>query len=276
MMKKTKLLVIILLTLYSQIFAISPANPNNFKDILLNLDFNNLPSGLYARKDFVKDWNNPAWNNGFDESRIFVVQDSDNPSSKCLKVLIPKGAVGPNEGGANWPCKFKRNYNEIYCAYRVKFGNKFDFVHGGKLPGLYGGENLWGRIPNGSDGWNAMIMWLDNGVATQYIYHPDQPEIWGERFGWEDSNGEVRFKANNWYQIEERVVMNTPNKKDGVFQVWLNKRLILDLHHLRFRNTTKLAIDSFYFVTFFGGNDATWATNKDEYVYFDDILIKGK
>ena len=30
-------------------------------------------------------------------------------------------------------------------------------------------------VPDGTDGWSGRMMWREDGAATQYLYHPDQP-----------------------------------------------------------------------------------------------------
>ena len=43
--------------------------------------------------------------------------------------------------------------------------------------------------------------------------------------------------------------------------------------HRRFRHTEDLRIDGFYFSTFFGGGDASWAPVKDETAMFDNFVL---
>ena len=63
-------------------------------------------------------------------------------------------------GGAQWRLELGDDYDELYLTYRVRFADEFNFVKGGKLPGLVGGEaNTGGRVPTGRDGWSARMMW---------------------------------------------------------------------------------------------------------------------
>jgi hypothetical protein len=43
---------------------------------------------------------------------------------------------------------------------------------------------------------------------------------------------------------------------------------------LRFRKDMSFGIDQFKFTTYFGGNDETWATKKDERLYFKDFRFE--
>jgi hypothetical protein len=67
--------------------------------------------------------------------------------------------------------------------------------------------------------------------------------------------------------------MNTPGKTDGVFQAWFDGTRVLNLQSIRFRDDTSYAIDMLMFSVFFGGSDETFATSKDEYLYFDDFVL---
>lgn len=58
-------------------------------------------------------------------------------------------------------------------SYAVRFSSNFNFVLGGKLPGLYGGiGNTGGNIPDGTDGFSTRYMWGRNGVGEVYAYLP--------------------------------------------------------------------------------------------------------
>ncbi len=46
-----------------------------------------------------------------------------------------------------------------------------------------------------------------------------------------------------WYHIEVRIVMNTPQEKDGIIQAWLNGVKVLDRENIRFRDAENLSID---------------------------------
>jgi hypothetical protein len=115
-------------------------------------------------------------------------------------------------------------------------------------------------------------MWRGGGNAVQYVYHVDQPTEFGEDFDW-DLGGRRIFAPGTWHVVEHRIVMNTPAQNDGVVQGWFDGQLALDRRDVRFRDVASFAIDSFYFSTFFGGSDATWAASKDEHIYYDDFVV---
>src|SRR5690606_27041684 len=155
----------------------------------------------------------------------------------------PQGTWGSGTNGAQWQVGFGRSYQELWLRYRVRFGNGFDPVRGGKLPGLIGGEaNTGGRPSTGTDGWSARMMWRRDLDVVQYVYHADQPTQYGEDFPW-NIGGQRRFVPGTWHTIEHRVVMNTPGENDGIIQGWLDGELALDVRTLRFRDVDSFAID---------------------------------
>jgi hypothetical protein len=195
-----------------------------------------------------------------------------------------------------------QGYEALDVEYRLKFEDGFDFVRGGKLPGLAGGTgNSGGNRPNGTDGFSARMHWRTDGSSgsplesnetdraniAQYVYHPDQTTnggINGDDLDWDDgpSGNWEEFESDRWYHLRHRIIMNTPGTPgvndgkglhDGVVQAWLDGEQVLDVNNIRFRDVASLQIDQLYFSTFFGGGSSRWATSKDEYAYFDDFRI---
>ncbi len=234
----------------------------------LTVGFDGHAAGVYTRAQLDSDWANPPWSVGVREGRVAIVDGADAYAGRSLRVSYPRGTVGLGGGGASWPFLFGAR-DEVYCAYRFQFRPGFEFVRGGKLPGLAGGTaNDGGSRPNGRDGWSVRLMWRENGRMSAYVYHPDQPSNFGEDFYWSRS-----ASAGTWHRVVIRVRMNTPGRRDGIVQCWLDGRSVLSVETLRFRDTAALAIDQFFFSTFFGGGDASWAAARDEFIAFDDFQV---
>jgi hypothetical protein len=239
------------------------------------LNFDNTPTGNYNQKTFNTDWWNPRWSQGITEGRVKIVKGNKLLSGNVLRIYYPEGKTGPWKGGAQWKVKLKKNYDELYCAYSVKFQNTFDFVLGGKLPGFVGGRDYsGGHRPDGKNGWSARMMWRRTGSIVQYVYHPYQRGKWGDDFPWKPNFlTSYSFEPGRWYTVEHHIKMNTPGKSDGVIEGWLDGQLALRETHILFRDIPSLGIDAFYFSTFFGGQGRRWAPTKDEYIYFDNFII---
>jgi hypothetical protein len=243
---------------------------------LFSFNAGNAKTGPYLVSDLNRDWEKPSWENGVSQGLVSIVDEGTPEHAKALRVFYPKGSYSDSSipGKIQWILKFRKAYDELYFAYDVKFDRDFDFVKSGKLPGFVGGKhNSGGDKPNGRDGWSSRVVWLRGGEMGQYIYHPDQPDKWGQVFKYTTEGRNVVIERGRWHRIVNRIVMNTPTKQDGIVQAWMDGKLVLDIRNLRFRDIDSIGIDSFYFTTFFGGDDVTWAASKDEYTYFDKFLI---
>lgn len=253
--------------------------------VLYSNDFEDDPVGTYTVANLATDWNSPSGNDGVDEGRVSIANDEDAHGGKSLVVTYPEGES--NQGKSQWKLDLESGYDELFLSYRLRFDEGFDFVRGGKLPGLCGGAcNTGGNAPDGTDGWSARMMWRTDGSGgsptnrdtaniVQYAYHPDQPTEFGEDLRWDDGTASVwrEFESDTWYRLQHRVVMNTPGVADGVIQAWLDDEMVLDVQDIRFRDTDAFQIDTMYFSTFFGGSSTIWETTKDEQVYFDDFIV---
>ena len=242
--------------------------------LIFTADFQHHKPGAYSEFMLDDDWNNPSWSNGVEEGRVSVVR-TDQESNIALAVLYPEGEYGTSQTGAQWKLDLEGSYEHVRVSYRLRFTNDFDFVRGGKLPGLIGGDgNTGGGIPNGTDGWSARIMWRTDGAITQYVYHPDQPENYGEDLPWKIDDQQAHFAIDQWHTVTHEIRMNTPGNNDGSITTWLDGIPALQAENMRFRDIDDFAIDHLYFSTFFGGSNSTWSTTKDEVIYFDDFRIE--
>ena len=242
------------------------------------LDFDQSPTGLYNKNQLDLEWNQPYWSQGIEDGRAAIIDAPESLYRKSLRIYYPKGKSGPRKSGAQWKLRLNAKYDEIYCAYSIKFQDAFDFARGGKLPGLAGGKaNTGGNRPDGTDGWSARMMWRHSGSIEQYMYYPDQRRKWGEDFPWGVDTWDVlHFEPGVWYTVEHHIKMNTPSRADGLIECWLNGQPTLKVSNLRFRDTSALAINIFFFSTFFGGQGPRWAPSRDEYIFFDNFIISTK
>ncbi len=233
-------------------------------------DFDDDVPGPYVD---VADWNDPPWNSGVDEGRVEIVEGADAFAGRSLRIHYPEGGVGPGEGGAQWKAALGDDYDELYLAYRVRFAPGFDFVLGGKLPGLVGGSAPTG-CSNDTDGFSARSMWRVDGLGVQYMYFPEKMNSCGDDFDYALGGQPAHFEPGVWHTLEHHLVMNTPGQPDGRLQAWLDGQLVLDVPDFLFRaGGGDFAIDTLYFSTFFGGSGNEWAPTTDETIDFDDFVV---
>lgn len=237
----------------------------------------------------------PVWSNGFETSNWMenwgirkigkwglknteVMADYSDRFSKVLRVRYSAGSASPtvsrNEqapvGGAQFFADLgMTSQDSLRLSYYVRFSKNFDFVKGGKLPGLFGGINTDGRqIPDGTNGFSTRYMWRKNGNGEVYAYLPTSTQ-----HGTSIGRGNWRFKRATWHHLEQEVVLNQPGQKNGQIRVWFDGKKVLDEDKLVFRTTKDLKIEGILFSTFFGGGDVSWATPKDVYADFADFSV---
>lgn len=247
--------------------------------------FKNLPVGPYSEEVLKKHWN-IASGKGMEFCEIVSLEGEN-----VLQINYPKNEVGK---GPLWNYKFEKPFDEYTLEYKVRVPNDFDFVRGGKLPGLYGGSGpAGGASVAEADGFSERIMWRELGVLCQYVYYMDKriQKKWGENFifttasnknmpitedMWKTMNTHfderIYLTPDKWHTLKTYIKMNTPGQEDGKIIAWIGGKEAVNVN-LRFRNDLSFGIDRFKFTTFFGGNDETWAPKKDEKMYFKDIKI---
>jgi hypothetical protein len=159
--------------------------------------------------------------------------------------------------------------DSAYLRYYVRFPTGFQFVKGGKLPGLYGGKVTSGQhIPDGTNGLSKRYMWRTAGAGEVYAYLPTS-QVHGTSLG----RGNWSWPTGDWACVEQHVELNNPHSADGKITVWLNGKQVLVQDNLTFRTTSSLKINGLFFSTFFGGGDSTWATPVDQHVDFAAFSI---
>ena len=270
---KQRLLAIFLLLLslssYGNIFNLDETPLTSGQTWLI--DFDEHEEGAYGWFQHYLDWSAPKWQMG--RNLVSVVNGKEAYSGKSLKLRYPKG-ISSCKGKKRcifWPVNLGTKLDKLYYGYRFKFEKDFEFVKGGKLPGISGGQpSKGGQAPNGKDVWSVRMMWNGKGQLVQYVYHPDQPGKYGDVMFFE---GKEPIERGLWHTVQTYVELNTPGKKNGRIITWLDGKKVLNRENMRFRDIQGLEIDRFQFVSFFGGNGPDWAPTKDEFTYIDDVRL---
>ena len=191
------------------------------------------------------------------------------PSNSCSPASTADYGT-PEGGGQFLATAGLAPTNALNLRYYVRFHTNFNFVKGGKLPGLFGGTNSFsgGAVPDGTNGFSTRYMWRTNGDGEAYAYLPTS-----DLYGTEIGRGRWRFQPGEWHCLEQRVVLNNPDRNDGRLVVWVDGHLIVDERTLRYRTADALRIRGIFFSTFFGGGDPTWATPRDVHADFAGFVL---
>jgi hypothetical protein len=244
---------------------------------------------------FEEGYNDASWKSRWgipwmDRASENEVVANGFEGGKSLRVKYPKGGVGPAETGGQFPIVFRNLndiqeglYQELYLRYYVKFEEGFDFNRGGKLPGLMGGGDSWGRSggnqPDGTNGWTLRFMWRNQGKLVIYAYVPKSGNgKWGNDKWGQDISCDFKAEQGKWHCIEQYVNVGTPGNDNGILKVWIDGKERLNIDDMRFWNIENEygPVGGICFSTFHGGNTADWAPRSDSYAQFDGFVTAKK
>lgn len=225
--------------------------------------------------DWLREWR-PKEKGRFGLDNLRVEKD-DSKVGRFIRAKYYEGGASPSasrrvgvkEGGGQFLSTLESGpTNHLFLRYYVRFAEDFDFVKGGKLPGLYGGTRVsGGKIPDGTDGFSTRFMWRTGGQGEAYVYMPSS-QTWGTSLG----RGNFVFARGRWECIEQEVKLNTPGMLDGVVRVFHNDQLVYENTSLLFRTVPTLRIEGIFFSTFFGGGDPSWAPPHDTHADFGGFV----
>ncbi|KAM5542810.1 hypothetical protein V8D89_003771 [Ganoderma adspersum] len=225
-----------------------------------------------------------------------IVKAPDGVTS--IQSHYPKGSFNPShepKGGIGFYAAGPKNVDlttakEVTLSYTVLFPDGFDFVKGGKLPGLYGGNSekeatgcSGGRRDNGC--FSARFMWRREGAGEIYTYlPPGSPEnkavckvppqsecndVYGASVG----RGAFKFTPGKRNTIGQRIRLNDVGKANGELELFVNGKSVYTVPGLVLRTAASGRIRGIQMQSFFGGSDSTWATPKGQDVFFGDFSV---
>lgn len=240
------------------------------------------PGNLQAswRSDFARDLQDwPGNGRGWGEGNREILAAQSPQGGHVLRVHIRKGSIDPasmvRRGEPRSGTGFRSPVlsppaDAALLSYWVRFPVGFDFVRGGKLPGLYGGRgNSGGVIPDGRDGFSMRLMWREGGAGEVYAYLPTSV-----RHGTSLLRGRFAFVPGRWHHLIQEVVLNRPGNEDGIVRIWLDGEPAGEAVGLRMRDVSSLRLEGIFFDVFFGGSDETWAATADTHVDFAHFAVQ--
>ncbi len=255
-------------------FTVDESPPSAPPLTLLHVTQDGFPAGPKTDAEWKALWPGTKWANGPDDGRL-AVDDSlaYGATGKSVRILYPQGGQQSGNSGAQWFADINAVSDELYFSYWVRFDPGFDFVLGGKLPGLGGAVAFDDRTHE----WSGRLMWRENGKAEFYLHAPaaNQHDP-GTRFWWNTEGFQATFVPGRWHHIEMHYRLNTPGQFDGLMEGWFDGVKAADYPAFYFRDapTASARIAWVFFSTFFGGSSSSiWQATKDEHANFDEFIV---
>ncbi|EIM82908.1 uncharacterized protein STEHIDRAFT_37722, partial [Stereum hirsutum FP-91666 SS1] len=207
-----------------------------------------------------------------------------------LQVLYSNGSYSNNnQGGAQFyslwnPPIDSGGWKTMMVSYEVAFDNDFDWVKGGKLPGLRGGSLdgcSGGNQADGDNCFSTRIMWREGGMGEVYAYVPKSSSVCNEteaicndKYGESLDRGSFNFTTGQWNRITLLVQTNHPaGASNGQISLYHNDVHVFSQTGVMFGNDSDVTPGGFYFSTFFGGSDSSWASSRDTHSYFRNVQL---
>ncbi|KAJ3821635.1 hypothetical protein F5880DRAFT_1580610 [Lentinula raphanica] len=186
-------------------------------------------------------------------------------ATSALQILYPENSIDPAQkpqGGAEFyavPLDITQARN-VTLEYSVFFPEEFDWVLGGKLPGLYGGHQGCSGGDAALDCFSTRLMWRSDGKGELYLYAPKDKQteslcnnsqsVCDAAYGLSIGRGSFVFAPGNWTTVRQTVTLNTPGQQDGCFTLDVNGQRVIDRNDIYYRGTpmvpssTKISNDS--------------------------------
>ncbi|KAG6901269.1 hypothetical protein C0995_014358 [Termitomyces sp. Mi166 len=218
------------------------------------------------------------------------------------EAFYPKGSINPaseSPGGFGFHLSGPKEFavalahgaTEAVFGYRMMLQPDWEWVKGGKLPGVFGGIGdlsyscTGGRQENRCQCFNLRPMWRPKSAGELYTYLPltaanssllinVPPESKANNdYGFSVGRGSFHLDiaVGRWVSIAFRVKLNTPGHHNGEIQLWVDGESVMDIKGLSVCDAENAKIKGMHFQTFFGGHDESWASPKDQRAWFADV-----
>ncbi|KAF7299826.1 hypothetical protein HMN09_00989300 [Mycena chlorophos] len=228
---------------------------------------------------------------------------SEDPTL-AWEAFYPKGSINPAgalPGGFGFflggPEEFAAKLTvqggatHVVLSYRMMLQEGWEWVKGGKLPGIFGGEGdlayscTGGQQDHRCQCFNIRPMWRAGGAGELYTYLPlldsnhnrlsavppfskQNPD-----YGMSVGRGAFSFTeaVGQWVSLAFRVKLNRVGAEDGALELFVEGKSVIDVKGLVFRTSENSRIKGGHFQTFFGGHTEDWASPKDQRAWFADV-----
>ncbi|KAJ3152024.1 hypothetical protein HDU89_001671 [Geranomyces variabilis] len=258
------------------------------------------PSGSsgssWASGAFKSNWAN-TWKITKDTygqaNRALVPDPTGSASGNVLQITYPAGTRNPKDGNVGGTGFYASpidlsGASTVTFSYQILFPKGFNFVKGGKLPGLYGGHPGCSGGNSALDCFSTRFMFRTKGLGEIYLYvdrslqadafcNVPPVTLCNPTYGASMGRGAYSFTPGKWTSVSQTITLNTFSGKkpgqNGRVQVTVNGKKVIDFAQVVFIPNTSVNFGGIDFETFFGGNDDSWRTPTTQQVYFKNFAL---
>ncbi|KAI8100558.1 hypothetical protein M9434_004950 [Picochlorum sp. BPE23] len=241
----------------------------------------------------------------------YPIDPTDPDSSQpVMKISYPAGSWSPGSekpGGVlfyTYPTKtepsektYPVSASGATLEYEVYFPLDFEWVKGGKLPGFMGGASNGIGCGGGNrdyDCFSYRVMWRREGYGEAYVYAPfpsQDPTLCPElpdcntktpsvlcnncdgTAGWSLGRASFRFQPGQWNKVKVQMKLNNPGYPDGMIRLVVNDQTAYEKFNFVWRTNDTVKIEGINIASWYGGSDATWSPNRDQYIYIKNYRM---
>lgn len=211
----------------------------------------------------------------FNSRRAFCLFTHQNATiaGGVLTVAYPAGSTAPSAGAPYGGAQICEPFTSgprtsATLTYQVRFPQGFQWVKGGKLPGLYGGVEPFSGKKHNDNGWSLRLMWRTNGAGEIYAYIAGQ-----SGYGLSIDRGGVTWLADGqWHTVSLHVVLNSPGNADGSASLSVDGVTGINSTGMTI-TSTNTQIGGIFFSTFYGGHDRSWAPSAPTSIDFSNFAV---
>lgn len=213
---------------------------------------------------------------GWWNSNVTLVSEPNH--GKVLKIFHPAGSVGSQSGIGSYMIPLDSSYKELYLSWDYYVPIDFDYGYqdgfgGGKFfGGFCGGLKITpGLVPiSPNEGWNVKINWGEGTLATYDYIKGGQYDPNGYPLG----DQVAQIIKGSWHNLTIRLKMNDGDQSNGLLEVFQDDVLKYSDNNIEITNAAHAneLIEQIYLNSFFGGGTVAYASPKDEYMEFDNLI----
>jgi hypothetical protein len=207
-----------------------------------------------------------------------IVESGDAPSAEILEVSLPKGtgngfdeAVPRGGIGFLWSPIEMTAATSACLHYDVWLPEDFDFATNGMLPGLFSGSNFDPRtLGEKGSGFGTRLSWGKEGKIQVVMQSPAEG-------GWQVSpmgKSGNKLKTGRWISVDQEIVLNAPEKSNGVVRMWIDGKLIVETKDKKLRDDDGILVAGVLADVAYGGINISGMAPKDAVVRLSPFSLR--
>jgi hypothetical protein len=202
------------------------------------------------------------WAQVYNGSSLDSTQSAPGSPSTSLKFTYPAGFSGGYAPDKVWVSVTPRA-PELWLQYYFKYSSNWT---------RHPVNDKQGYINLGSGGVGNFFFGVGKNGNSNFIME-FQPLSGKSGTRYPNTSYNPTFANGIWYKVTLHAVVNTPGGNDGIIQVWINDRLVINYKDIPYRGSSQSDVNfgSVEFTPVWGGSGSTKPAT--EYFWVDSVVI---